>query len=640
MPPALTDKLAALPERPGVYIFRDSSGRIIYIGKAKSLRARVRSYFTIGDDGRYQYPRLIASIRDVDVILVRDEVEALKTEANLIRLNRPKFNVDLRDDKSFPYLKITHEPFPRVILTRKPTEGTKGDIYGPFTDVQTTRYLLRTLKGILQVRDCNLPLTPEKVAAEKFRLCLDYHIGRCGAPCEAKVTQDQYGQGVARFIQFLKGRHEEIITSLEEEMKQFADALRFEDAAHARDRLSAARRFSEKQQKVDPDPIDCDAVGLAREDASAAFSVIKVRGGRIIEKSPFHMERAIGLDDGSLLEAFLLRHYEISGEIPDALYLPIALPEPAPFAEFLSGLTNHKVQIHVPQRGEKRRLVEIALSNADHLLAERRLMAERRDFIPRAVKALQENLRLAEPPLIIEAFDISHLGGTDTVASMVCFKDGKPYKAGYRIFKIRTVEGIDDFASISEAVERRYSRLLREIQEGAERVSESLTVGENDTDESDLEPDFKGTIKLPDLVLIDGGLGQLGRAKETLDRLALNDLPVIGLAKRLEEVYLPGTSEPLLLPRSSSALKLLQQVRDEAHRFAVTRQRMLRGKRQVRSRLDDIPGVGPSRRQALLKKFSSVKRISEADVTDIAATPGLNIRLAEIIKTMLSGSAT
>jgi len=639
LPPALTDKLAALPEHPGVYIFRDSAGRIIYIGKAKSLRARVRTYFTVGDDGRYQYPRLIASIRDVEVILVRDEVEALKTEANLIRLHRPRFNVDLRDDKSFPYLKITHEPYPRVVLTRKPAEGTKGDIYGPFTDVQTTRYLLRTLKGILQVRDCNLPLTPEKVAAGKFRLCLDYHIGRCGAPCEAKVSQEQYAQGVSRFVQFLKGRHEEIITALEDEMKQFATDLRFEDAAHARDRLSAARRFSDKQQKVDPDPIDCDAVGLAREDASAAFLVMKIRGGRIIGKSPFHMERAVAMDDGALLEAFLLRHYEVSGEIPDALYLPVALPDPLPFAEFLSGLAKHKVQIHVPQRGEKRKLVEIAITNADHLLAERRLMAEKRDFIPRAVKALQENLRMAEPPLIIEAFDISHLSGTDTVASMVCFKEGKPYKAGYRIFKIRTVEGIDDFASMGEAVERRYTRLIREIGESPE--ADVVPVPEEtEIDEAELESEQDSGVRLPDLILIDGGLGQLGRAKETLVKLGLKDLPVIGLAKRLEEVYVPGTSEPLLLPRSSSALRLLQQVRDEAHRFAVTRQRMLRGKRQVKSRLDDIPGVGPTRRQALLKKFSSVKRISEANVADIAATPGLNLKLAETIKSSLTGSAS
>lgn len=645
MTPTLSDKLSALPDRPGVYLFKDSAGRIIYIGKAKSLRSRVRSYFTAGDDGRYQYPRLIASIRDVEVILTRTEVEALKTEAGLIRLHRPKFNVDLRDDKSFPFLKVTREPFPRVLLTRKPREGPPGDFYGPYTDVKGTRALLRTLKGVLQIRDCSLPLTPEKIAQGKFRLCLDYHIGRCGGPCEAKVDADEYGRSVGRFIRFLRGRNEETIAELEAEMRDFAGKLRFEEAALARDRIAAARKFTDRQPKVDPDPIDCDAVGLVREDAYAALSVIKVRGGRIVGKSPFHMERAGELGDDALLEAFLVRHYELADSLPDAIYLPSPVAGRWTLAEYLTGLAGRRVALHLPQRGEKRHLVEIARANAEHLLAERRLMAEKRDFVPRAVKALQENLRLPKPPLRIEAFDISHLAGADTVASMVVFRDGKPFKSGYRLFKIRTVEGIDDFAAIGEAVERRYSRLIREAaaveadqDDSDERPSDQLRpVPPEDATDAD-EPDFAGP-DLPDLVLIDGGAGQISRARTVLDSLGLNNLPAVGLAKRLEEIYISGEPDPLLLPRSSSALKLLQQLRDEAHRFAITRQRLLRGKRQVKSRLDDVAGVGPSRRAALLKQFGSLKRIGEASVEQIAAVPGLTRRLADAIKTELTGES-
>ncbi len=637
MTPLLTDKLTALPDHPGVYLFKDSTGRIIYIGKAKGLRNRVQTYFTTGDDGRYQYPRLIASIRDLELILTRDEVEALKTESNLIRLHRPKYNVELRDDRSFPFLKVTREPFPRIFITRKPMDAPRGDIYGPFTDVHAARGLLRTLKGILQIRDCHLPLTPEKIALGKFKICLDYHIGRCGGPCEGKVSMEQYAQGVVRFHQFLKGRHEEIIAALEQEMRDYSVQLRFEDAAHARDRLAAAKQFSERQQKVDPDPIDCDAVGLAREDSYAALSVIKVRSGRIVGKSPFHMERAVGLDDEALLEAFLLRHYELADEIPDAVYLPVEFTDTMPLCGYLSSIAGRKVTIHTPQRGEKRRLVEIAQTNADHLMTERRIMSEKRDFIPRAVKALQENLRLDRPPVVIEAFDISHLGGTDTVASMVCFKDGKPFKAGYRIFNVRSVEGIDDFASIGEAVQRRYARLVQGEPDSSV-TAPPVTVEETSEVLSSVEPPLlteDPKRSFPDLILIDGGLGQLNRAKSVLEGLNMGHLPVIGLAKRLEEIYIPGSGEPLTLPRSSSALRLLQQVRDEAHRFAVTRQRMLRGKRQVKSRLDEIPGIGPTRRQGLLKKFGSVKRIAETGVDEIAASPGMSKKLAELVKNEL-----
>ncbi len=630
--PYLAEKLGLLPDKPGVYVFKNSLGQIIYIGKAKSLRARVRSYFNATDDGRYQYPRLIASIRDFDLFLTTSEVEALKTEASLIRHHKPRFNVDLRDDKSFPFIKITREPFPRVLLTRKPQESPPGDVYGPFTDVKGTRALLRTLKGVLQIRDCALPLTEEKIAQGKFRLCLDYHIGRCGGPCEGKVGVADYRQNIQRFGKILKGHNEETITELEAEMKDYSANLRFEDAAFARDRIAAARRFAERQPKVAPNPIDCDAVGMVREDSYAAISLIKVRHGRIIGQSPFHMDRTDGLDNGAVLEAFLVRHYEIADSVPVTIYLSAQIADPAPILSYLSELAGKRVSLQVPQRGQKKHLIDIARTNAEHLLLEHRTMADKRDFVPRSIKALQDHLKLPTPPQKIEAFDISHLAGSDTVASMVTFKDGKPFKAGYRIFKIRTVAGIDDFSSIGEAVERRYSRLLMEQANVADVDPEAIDEGD---EEVEIDDKTFADKTFPDLVLIDGGIGQLNRARQVLDRLGLNDLPVVGLAKRLEEIYILGEPEPLLLSRSSSALRLLQHLRDEAHRFAVTRQRLLRGKRQVKSRLDEIEGIGPTRRAALLKHFGSVKRIAAASIDELTEVPGFSKRFADIVKTAL-----
>lgn len=614
----LREKLATLPENPGCYLFKDARGEVIYIGKAKNLRNRVRSYFTISDDGRYNYPRLIASIHDFEIILTQSEVEALATEADLIKAHNPRYNVDLKDDKSFPFLRITREPFPRVTLTRKP-RTPDADYYGPFTNVRDTRNLLRTLKGILRICDCSLPLDPEKIAEGKYKLCLDYHIGRCSGPCIGKISSEDYQKSIEQFILFLHGRHDEIIDTLRSEMNELAGLLRFEEAAAVRDRLQAAIQFTERQRRIDRRPINRDVIGMVREDSYAAFSVIRIRGGRIIGNSPFHMNRARELNDKELLEAFIIRHYNLTDSLPDEILLPLNLDDPESLSSYLGTIALHKIQLSVPQRGDKKRQLENARTNAEHLLFERRQMADKRDFIPRAVKGLQEALGLPEPPMLIEAFDISNLFGTDSVASMVCFKDGKPLKSAYRTFKIKTVEGIDDFASIGEAVKRRYTRLLSEV----EAVNEPPPV---DTEENGRIPS-----RLPDLVLIDGGPGQLSRARNTLDELNLPDLVVVGLAKRLEEVYLPKEKDPLQLPRTSSALRLLQQVRDEAHRFAITRHRMLRGKRQVKSRLDDIPGIGSSRRQELLKHFGSVKRISEADPEEIARVKGMNRKIAELV---------
>ena len=620
----LKDKLDALPKKPGVYFFRDSQDIIIYVGKAKILRSRVRSYFSGRDDGRYQYTRLTNSIRDVEVLVTRNEVEALKTEATIIRLHKPKYNVDLKDDKSYPYLKITNEQYPRIELTRKVSRND-GDYYGPYTDVKSSRRWIRTLSTVFQIRECRLALTDKKIAQKKFDLCLDYHIGRCGGPCVGKVDAETYKHSISKFVKFLWGDHEQMIVSLEKEMRKLSSEQNFEEAAKVRDRLEAARNFTHRQHKVSSTPVNQDAIGLVREDDYAAFSVLKIRGGRIVGHTPFHMDRAVGLSNEDLTEAFLLRHYELSESIPQEIFTEFDPPEHIPLENYLTESSGRRVHIRVPQRGEKHSLLKLAKVNAEQVLLERRIMAEKRDFIPRSLKALQDHLHLDNPPKLIEAFDISHLQGTDSVGSMIMFRNGKSYKSGYRIFKIKSVEGIDDFASIAEVVNRRYKRVIEDIIQ-FERSSDNNSEATTDSKRP----------QLPDLILIDGGKGQLSHAKVELDRLVLEHIPVIGLAKRLEEIFLPGDSLPLSLPKSSSALRLLQQVRDEAHRFAVTKHRALRGKRQIKSRLDEIDGIGPARRQALLRKFGSIKKIASADIKDIAAVNNMNKNAAEKVKMELN----
>ncbi len=611
----LRERLSALPNLPGVYLFKNKKKQIIYVGKAKSLRHRVLSYFSSGDDGRAQYQQLVAAIDDFEIILTRDEVEALTTEANLIRLYRPRYNVDLRDDRTFPFLQITRETFPRVFLTRKP-DKKRADCYGPFTDVRATRHLLRTLTGILHIRTCKLPLTPQKIKEEKFNLCLDYHINRCEGPCVGFVDREQYRKGLDRFVLFLKGHHEEILEQLELEMLELSSELKFEEAAVIRDKLRASKQFSDRQRRIGEKPINRDIIGIAREDHYAAFSVIRVRNGRIVGQSPFYMDRTSGMSDGDLIEAFIVRHYDLIDEIPSEICLPVAPTDIESLAIYIHRQAQKRVQLLVPQRGEKRKFIDLAIVNAEQMLLEQRIMAEKRDFTPRAVKSMQEDLRLPTSPLLIEAFDISNLHGSDSVASLVSFRKGKPWKSGYRIFKIKSVEGIDDFASIGEAVSRRYSRLKKDIAKDKDDESEKFT--------------------FPDLILIDGGKGQLSSAKRAMDELNLSDIPVIGLAKRLEEIYFPGHSDPMTLPKRSSSLRLLQQIRDEAHRFAVTQHRNLRGKRQIRSKLDGITGIGPVKKQALLRKFGSLKRIAAAEASEIAKIRGMNQKLAESVKNKLN----
>ncbi len=596
----LRTKLENLPKSPGVYLFKDGSGKIIYIGKAKVVRNRVRSYFQKGEDGRYQYSRLVKSIADLEIIVTDTELEALLLESNLIKKNVPRYNVNLRDDKSFPYLRVTNELYPRIFLTRKtPRDGSK--YYGPYTDVKALKELIRTFKAVIRIRNCNRAITPEEAAKKRYRPCLNYHIGRCAGACAGLITVEEYAENVRQFVNLIQGKDKEIAAYLQQKMQQAADELRFEEAAQWRDRLRRLEAFGARQKVESVDPLDRDVIALATEDDDGCAALFQIRSGRIVGRSHFYLNRIFEKKPEEILEAFLKEYYTLTESIPEEIFLPHEVESMEVIGQWLSSRRGARVHLEIPRIGEKARLVRLAAQNAELLLGELKLQKSKKDFIHHSLKSLQRDLHLPRVPKRIEAFDVSNIQGRDAVASMVCFLNARPAKAEYRRFRIKTVAGSDDFAMIGEAVRRRYRRALAEKH------------------------------PLPDFILIDGGKGQLNRAVQVLKELGLERIPAAGLAKKLEEVFLPGFSDPQNIPRNSSALKLLCQVRDEAHRFAVEYHRKLRRKRTLSGELDGIPGVGEARRKALLKQFGSLKALKEASETQIASTPGIPAALARRI---------
>ncbi|MDD5087398.1 MAG: excinuclease ABC subunit UvrC [bacterium] len=595
---SLREKLDALPKCPGVYLFKDAQGNVIYIGKAKILRARVRQYFQNAHDGRYQFESLVRRIADVEVIATDTELEALILENTLIRDRKPRYNIDLRDDKSFPFLRITNEPFPRAFLIRRPpADGSR--YFGPFSDLFHLRGLLHVLRGLLKIRTCNLPLSEEGIAKKKFKSCLEYHIGRCNAPCIANESCAEYAERIRDFTAVVSGRGKEIIARLRAEMDQYAADLRFEQAAQLRDWLSALDALTERQKVISAEPINRDVIGIAVEDDVGCAVVLQVRSGRMVGRLDYRLKQCRGRDVPEILGEAVERYYSEPVTVPDEIFLPTQPPQTELLHQWLKEKRDGlRVEIRVPARGEKAHLVELAARNAELLLTEYRIAREKNTRIPGALAELRTQLSLPTLPRRMIAFDISTLMGTDKVASMVVFHDGRPAKSHYRCYRIQQVEGMDDFASMREAVLRRFRRLQAE------------------------------GLDLPDLVLIDGGKGQLAAALEAMRAAGAAGCPVIGLAKRLEEVYRPDDPEPHYLPRTSSALRLLQQIRDEAHRFAITYHRKLRQKRSLHSLLEDIGGVGPARRKALLTRFPTITALRRATVEEIATVPGLSLALA------------
>ena len=598
-------KLDALPTEPGIYLMKRKDGEIIYIGKAKNLRSRARSYFQeAGHDGRRQFKALVRNVADLDCIVTATEQEALILEATQIKAHKPRYNILLKDDKKYPFIRISNETFPRIFATR--TVVRDGSRYlGPYSNVRAMHTTLDMLRKIFPVRSCDYNLPSNSV-----RLCLEYHIKRCEGPCEALVDEADYKRTVDSAVRFLRGQNSEVIKEIQKRMEEAAEELRYEKAARYRDQLQALESMRARQKVVMDGPIDRDILAVARNDDEACCSVLEVREGRLLGKKHHFLGGVMESTEEEIVSAFTRQFYLQNDFVPAELHLPVLPADADEIAAWLSEKMGSKVELAAPQRGAKARMMEMAEKNAQQMLKERQLKREMtRERVPQSVYALQRDLNLKELPRCIEGIDISNFQGTDSVGSLVCFVDGRAKRSQYRFFKIRDIEGPNDFASIHQVVTRRF----RGLQERGEAF--------------------------PDLLLIDGGKGQLSSAVQALKEVGAADQPVLGLAKRLEEIFLPGQSTPIILPKTSASLRLLQMLRDEAHRFALKNHRDQRGKRTLTSSLDEIPGVGPKRRNALLQTFGSVQRIREAAVEEIVAVPGFSPKLAEEIKSSLQGIA-
>jgi excinuclease ABC subunit C len=601
MPDAVAAKLPHLPETPGVYLWQDRDGKTLYVGKAKRLRSRVRSYFAGDDMASIKTRHLMNLVADVDTIVVPSEAHALILEANLIKEHRPRFNIALRDDKSYPYVKVTiQEPFPRIFVTRR-VQDDGARYFGPYTDVGAMRRSLNVVKRIFTVRSCNYNM-PEEMPE---RACLDYYIHRCKAPCILAQSMADYRSMIDELVLFLGGRADEVVRRVRERMDLAAEALDFERAAEYRDVIHHLEQLEEPTVVLEVEGGDRDVIGYARDGDDACVTVLRIRGGKLLSREQRFLENLESEEDTSALSAFLAGSYVGMKERARELLLPFDFPDRELVEEAL-GTT----RIHIPQRGSRRQLIALADQNARHLLEELKLAsmeAEQRAGDP--VYELGRELGLQRIPRTLVCFDISTAQGTDTVGSCIWFENGRPRRGEYRKFRVKTVEGTDDFAAIAEVVRRYFERRI-----------------------ADEKP-------LPDLIVIDGGKGQLSAAHAALGALGLEDRPLVSIAKREEELFIWGRAEPVVLSRRSPALKLLQQARDEAHRFAVTYNRKRRNMRTVSSELLKVPGIGPVRRRQLLREFGSVQGVRDAGEDAIAKLPGFNPERAHKLLETLAANA-
>jgi excinuclease ABC subunit C len=639
--------LRQLPLSPGVYLMKGPDGRVLYVGKADLLRHRVRSYFgsKAGLDSRIV--RMTAEVTDIEYIVTDTVSEAFLLESNLIKEHRPRFNIRLRDDKSYPFVKITlGEDFPRIVRTRKLSrDGSR--YFGPYASASSVDETLRLLRKIFPFRTCNLDIPEGKRVLE--RPCLLYYIKRCQGPCIEAIEKAEYRATIDRVVDFLDGRQEGIASELRSEMQDHSRALRYEQAAVARDKLRAVERTIEQQKVAAYSRAEQDVIGIAREEGEACLQLFVIRNGKMIGREHFIVEGARDVTDAEVLGSFLPQYYAATERPPREVVLPFVPTDADGLASFLADRRGSKVALTVPERGDKRRLVALATQNAVEALARERAEwladADKRD---EALEALATELGLGRAPERIECYDMSNIGGTSAVGSMVVFLNGKPEPREYRRFRIRSGDTPDDFRMMAEVIRRRFSRASRLRAEtgalslaavGADPAVEGLGE-EGDEPEADAAPSPRAARDagwaLPDLVIVDGGKGQLSAAVGVLRDLDLGEVPVAGLAKRFEELYLPGRPDPVVLPRHSQGLYLVQRIRDEAHRFAITYHRNLRSRRALASVFDDIEGIGPVRKKALLKRFGSVRRIREASVDELAETPGIPRDLAERLKRHLA----
>ncbi|MGI5487369.1 excinuclease ABC subunit UvrC [Microtetraspora malaysiensis] len=637
----------AIPDSPGVYRFRDPGGRVIYVGKAKSLRQRLNSYFA---DFAGLHPRtqtMLATAAGVDWTVVGTEVEALQLEYSWIKEFDPRFNVKYRDDKSYPYLAVTMgEEFPRVqVLRGAKRKGTR--YFGPYSHAWAIRETVDLLLRVFPVRTCSAGVF--KRAGQIGRPCLLGYIDKCSAPCVGRVTPEEHRALAEDFCDFMSGNTGRFIKRLEKAMREAAAVEEYERAARLRDDIQALQRALEKQTVVLGDDTDCDVIALAEDPLEAAVQVFYVRGGRIRGQRGWVVDKVEEATPGDLVEHFLLQMYS-EAAIPREILVAALPPDAEALTELLSEQRGARVDLRVPQRGDKKSLMETVERNAKESLAQHKLRrASDLTTRSRALQEIADALGLDQAPLRIECYDVSHIQGTDVVASMVVFEDGLVRKSEYRRFSIKHAEG--DVASIHEIIARRFKRYLEERSAtgelGAEPAPESAGGDGAESEGADprtglpIDPDTGRPRKFaypPNLVVVDGGPAQAAAAQRALDELGVDDVAVCGLAKRLEEVWLPGDDQPVILPRSSEGLYLLQRVRDEAHRFAIAYHRSKRSRAVKESALDEVPGLGPARRQALLRHFGSLKRLREAGVAEIREVPGIGPATAEAIVTALSGA--
>ena len=590
----IKEAIKKMPHMPGVYLMKDKNGKIIYVGKARDLLKRVSSYFQKISSLDIKTQRLVSTISALDFIVTENEVEALVLECNLIKEHKPKYNIRLKDDKKYPFLKLTlQEDFPRLVLVRR-LENDGAEYYGPFTNVKSLRKMLNSIRTIFPLRNCK----GEKPGINKGRECLNYYIGRCLAPCTGRINREEYAEIVEQVRLFLKGKNRDLFKKLERRMWLLSREKRYEEAAFVRDQLQSFNKVLERQVAVTKRVEDLDVVALGRENRTACCVVVKVREGKMLGSESFLLPSARADSDLDIYDSFIKLYYHSATDIPPVIYVQFETESIALLAEYLSRKTGRKVRFIVPKRGEKRGLLELAQKNAEYRVS---VEQKSRALDLSTLKSLKESLHLDRLPRVIEAFDISNIHGVLAVGSMVTFKDGKPLKSRYRRFKVRSVQGIDDFAMMEEVLSRRF---------------ESIKAGKD---------------MAPDLILIDGGKGQVSAAVKAMLKNEISSIPIIGLAKKEELVFMPGKKEGLRLERSSDALKLLQRLRDEAHRFAVSYHRKLRSKELQSSILDRIPGIGKSKRTVLLNAFGSVEKIKEASIDQLVSVPGIGDRLAEEI---------
>jgi len=596
------ERLADFPEKPGVYIMKDKRNRIIYVGKAVSLKNRVRSYFQSHKNLPVKVASMVSKIEDIEYIVTDSEVEALILECNLIKFHKPRYNILLRDDKQYPYIRITlNERFPRIEVVRT-VKKDGARYFGPYANAGAMREAIDVINKIFPIRSCKKDLSEVPIDE---RPCLNYHIKRCLAPCQGFVKDEEYNEMINNIIMFLEGKRETLVKQLKDRMQEAAEKLDFERAAVLRNQISALEKVLEKQKVVSTDMIDQDIIAMARGSGIVCIQVFFIREGKLISREPFILNNTDDIERQEILTSFVKQFYNNAHFIPKEIIIDEDIDDRDTIEEWLSRKKGQKVYVLIPKRGEKKKLAQMVAENARAYLEQVESREERERIRNlQALEELKKFLNLKELPQRIEAFDISNTQGTESVASMVVFEGAQPKKEEYRKFKIKTVEGPNDFESMKEVISRRFKRALsgdRKFQ------------------------------KLPDLLLIDGGKGQLKYAREALKELGLSHILTIALAEEYEHIFVEGRDDPIVLPENSEALFLVQRVRDEAHRFALSFHRSLRSKRNLRSVLDDIPGIGKARRLALLKTLGGLEGIKRATLEELAAVPGMNRKAAQAV---------